>query len=88
LEGFLIQKNSVQLAGRRIESTKLQLDAGRADTRDLLEAQESLLSAQNSATASLIDYTLARMGLYLDMELLRFDETGIRLLDPTAEEGA
>jgi outer membrane protein TolC len=64
------------------------LDAGRAGTRDLLEAQESLLSAQNSATASLIDYTLARMGLYLDMELLRFDETGIRLLDPTAEEGA
>lgn len=81
-EGYLIQQNAVQLAEQRIESTQLQLDAGRADTRDLLEAQESLLSAQNEATAALIDYTLARMGLYLDMELLRFDETGIRLLDP------
>ncbi len=89
LEGWKIQQMAVQLADRRIESTQLQLDAGRADTRDLLEAQESLLSAQNSATASLIDYTLARMGLYLDMELLRLDETGIRLLEPeTTEEGA
>ncbi|MCY2960830.1 MAG: TolC family protein [Planctomycetota bacterium] len=88
LEGWQIQQNAVQLAERRIESTRLQLDAGRADTRDLLEAQESLLSAQNSATASLIDYTLARMGLYLDMELLRLDETGIRLLEPKAEDGA
>lgn len=88
LEGWKIQQMSVTLAERRIESTKLQLDAGRADTRDLLEAQEALLGAQNSATASLIDYTLARMGLYLDMELLRFDETGIRLIEPGTEEGA
>ncbi|MBL8862655.1 MAG: TolC family protein [Planctomycetes bacterium] len=87
LEGWRIQANAVQLADRRIESTRLQLDAGRATTRDLLEAQESLLSAQNSATASRIDYTLSRMGLYLDMELLRVDETGIRLLDPSAVEG-
>lgn len=87
LEGWRIQQNAVALAERRIESTRLQLDAGRADTRDLLEAQESLLSAQNSATASLIDYTLARMGLYLDMELLRFDESGIRLLEPESKEG-
>lgn len=87
LEGWQIQLKAVQLADRRIESTRLQLDAGRADTRDLLEAQESLLSAQNSATSSLIDYSLARMGLYLDMELLRFDETGIRLLEPESEVG-
>jgi hypothetical protein len=33
----------------------------------------------------LIDYTLARMGLYLDMELLHFDESGIRLLEPSLE---
>jgi len=87
LESRSIQENAVQLAERRIESTRLQLDAGRADTRDLLEAQESLLSAQNAATASRIDYTLARMGLYLDMELLRLDETGIRLLEPGTLEG-
>ncbi len=87
LEAREIQENAVQLAERRIENTRLQLDAGRANTRDLLEAQESLLSAQNSATATRIDYTLARMGLYLDMELLRLDETGIRLIEPGTLEG-
>jgi outer membrane protein TolC len=86
-EGWRIQENSVALAERRIESTRLQLDAGRADTRDLLEAQESLLAAQNAATAARIDYTLARMGLYLDMELLRVDDSGIRLLEPGTAEG-
>lgn len=87
LEGWRIQKISVDLADRRIESTRLQLDAGLADTRDLLEAQESLLSAQNAATRALIDYTLARMGLYLDMELLRVDHKGIELLQPPGEVG-
>jgi outer membrane protein TolC len=86
LEGWRIQELAVRLAERRIESTRLQLDAGRADTRDLLEAQESLLAAQNAATGSRIDYTLARMALYLDMELLRVDESGIRLIEPGMED--
>jgi outer membrane protein TolC len=76
-EGWEIQLAAVALAERRIESTQLSLEAGRASTRDLLEAQESLLSAQNAATSALIDYTLAKLGLYLDMELLRVDERGV-----------
>ncbi len=82
LESWRIQQSAVALAERRIESTRLKLDAGRADTRDLLEAQDSLLGAQNALTAALIEYTLARMSLYLDMELLRFDAGGIRLEPP------
>lgn len=76
-EAWEIQLAAVALAERRIESTQLSLEAGRASTRDLLEAQESLLSAQNAATSALIDYTLAKLGLYLDMELLRVDEHGV-----------
>jgi outer membrane protein TolC len=78
-DSFTIQVNSVDLARRRIESTTLKLDAGRADTRDLLEARQSLLQAENAVTSALIDYTLARLRLFLDMELLRFDASGIRL---------
>jgi hypothetical protein len=51
----------------------------RADTRDLLEAQASLLEAQNAVTSALIEYTLARLNLFLDMELLFLEPTGIRL---------
>lgn len=78
-DSYSIQLNAVELATRRIESTRLKLDAGRADTRDLLEAQDSLLSAQNAVTGALIDYTLARLRLFLDMELLRVDSNGIRV---------
>jgi outer membrane protein TolC len=88
-DSYTIQVSAVELATRRIESTRLKLDAGRADTRDLLEAQDSLLTAQNAVTGALIDYTLSRLRLFLDMELLRFDDSGIRVeperLEATAE---
>ncbi|MDZ4773256.1 MAG: TolC family protein [Planctomycetota bacterium] len=80
-EGYVIQANAVALAEARIESTRLKLDAGRADTRDLLEAQDSLLQAQNAVTSALIEYTLARLNLFLDMELFTIDTSGIQLSD-------
>jgi outer membrane protein TolC len=79
LESWVIQKNAVELAARRIQSIDLKMQAGRADTRDLLEAQEALLQAKNSASASLIDYNLSRLALFLDMELLRVDENGFHV---------
>jgi len=85
-DSYTIQAKAVELAQQRIESTRLKLDAGRADTRDLLEAQESLLEAQNALTSALIDYTLERLNLFLDMELLRFEPTGIRLDEARLEQ--
>ncbi|MBK8178519.1 MAG: TolC family protein [Planctomycetes bacterium] len=77
LEGYRIQRLAVELAERRIEGANLNLEAGRATTRDLLEAQEALLEARNAATAALINYQLARLALFRDLELLRVDERGI-----------
>lgn len=78
-ESYEIQGNAVRLAEKRVESTRLNLEAGRADTRDLLEAQDALVSSQNSQTGALIDYTLARLDLALDMGILRVDESGLRI---------
>jgi len=78
-EAWEIQKNAVELAARRIESINLQMQAGRADTRTLLEAQESFLLAKNAASAALIDYNLSRLALFRDMELLRVDENGFHV---------
>jgi outer membrane protein TolC len=78
-DSYTIQQDAVDLAQKRIESTSLNMEAGRADTRDLLEAQDSLLLAQNAVTSALIDYTLARLNLFLDMELLSFDKDGIHV---------
>ena len=52
-ESIIIQARSVQLAERRVQSTALFLQAGRAEIRDILEAQESLVSAQNALTTAL-----------------------------------
>jgi outer membrane protein TolC len=77
LETWNIQVRSVQLAERRVESARLNLEAGRVSTRDILEAQADLLDAQNQATQALIDHHLAILGLWRDMEVLRVDERGI-----------
>ena len=79
MSSYEIQKNAVELAQKRIESASLKLDAGRADTRSLLEAQRSLLDAQNSATSALVEYSLARINLFRDLELLRVDAQGLRI---------
>ena len=71
-----IQSNSVKLAEKRIESTMLFLDRGDAVTRDLLEAEEALLDAENAVARALVDHTLARLNLWRDMELLEIDEKG------------
>jgi outer membrane protein TolC len=78
-ESFDIQVGAVTLAERRRESTELNLEAGRANTRDVLESQEALVDAQNSAARDLTNYILSGISLYLDMELLRVTEAGIEV---------
>ncbi len=77
---FRIQSGSVVLAERRVESAVLNLEAGRASTRDVLEAQDSKLSAQNAVAGALTDTILAGLFLYRDMELLEVTPSGIEVL--------
>jgi len=82
-----IQLQSQTLNGRRVESAALNLEAGRASTRDVLEAQEDLLTAQNAVAAALTDIILAGLALYRDMERLEITEQGLALLeDPETGE--
>lgn len=74
-----IEEGAVGLAARRVESTELKLEAGRANTRTVLDAQESLLQSQNQLARARTDYALAGLALYLDMELLQVDENGFRV---------
>jgi outer membrane protein TolC len=86
-EQVAIQENAVRLAERRVESSRMQQEAGRADTRDLLESQEALLQAQNGALQASVDFTLANLALYRDMELLRVDDGGLWVeLGPIEQE--
>ncbi|MCY3000335.1 MAG: TolC family protein [Planctomycetota bacterium] len=72
-----IQRNAVRLAERRVESATLSLEAGRATTRDILEAQQALVDARNALTTARVDYFLSQLALWRDMELLRVKPEGI-----------
>jgi outer membrane protein TolC len=78
-QSFDIQTGAVTLAERRVESATLSLEAGRADTRDLLEAQESLIEAENAAASAQTDFILAGLAYYRDMELLRVSDSGLEI---------
>jgi len=71
-----IQRTSLELARRRVESAELMLQAGRATTRDLLEAREALVRAQNAVTAALISHRLERLNFERDIGRLRILEDG------------
>jgi outer membrane protein TolC len=73
---YRIQKISMTLAEERVNSTTLFLQAGRAETRDLLDAQASLNLARNAVTSALINYAVARLELLRDAEALRVTDDG------------
>ena len=76
-ESFHIQSLAVELALRRVASTTLFLEAGRAEIRDVLEAQEALVSARDALTAAIINYRVAELDLQRDMGVLVINDNGL-----------
>jgi len=76
-ESYRIQKNSLDLAEKRVESTTLLLEAGRLTTRDLLESQDALLEAQNNLTAAMVDHAIAKLSFFRDVGILQVRPDGM-----------
>jgi outer membrane protein TolC len=76
-ESVLIQEQAVKLAADRVTSTNLVLEAGRGEVRDVLDAQESLLEAQNALTAAMIRYRVSELSIQRDMGVLEVDSLGL-----------
>jgi outer membrane protein TolC len=74
---YQIQKSSLDLAERRVESTNMLLQEGRASTRDLLDSQDALLAAQNNLTGALVDHTVAKLSFYRDIGALQVKPDGM-----------
>ena len=60
-----------------MRSTNLFLQAGRAAIRDLLEAQEALVSAQNALTSAIVNYRIAELNLQRDLGTLEVGGDGL-----------
>ena len=74
---FQLAEIAVEIAERRVESTRLNLDYGRASTRDVPASEEGLREARNSGACARVSLTLAPLDLLLELEALRVDDEGI-----------
>jgi outer membrane protein TolC len=76
-ESIKIQAESVRVAQRRVDSTNLLLQAGRAEIRDLLEAQNALNSAQNALTSAVVSYRIGELEFQRDLGVLEVGGDGL-----------
>ncbi len=82
-ESIKIQAEAVRVAQRRVDSTDLFLQAGRAEIRDLLEAQNDLNSAQDALTSAVVNYRIGELELQRDLGVLSVSNDGLwREFDP------
>lgn len=65
-QNYIIQRQALDVANTRVDSTQMFMEAGRADTRDVLEAEEALVSARNAVTAALVSYRVSQLELLKD----------------------
>jgi outer membrane protein TolC len=82
-ESTRIQAQAVEVARRRVRSTELFLELGRAQIRDVLEARESLISAENALTSAIVRYRVAELEFQRDLGVLEVGPGGLwREFDP------
>lgn len=81
---YLSRQEALKVAERRVESTQMLLEAGRAAIRDVREAQDNLIQAQNALTDAIVIYQANRAQLLLDMGVLVAEKDQFWLTDPLA----
>ncbi len=83
-QNYQIQTNAVALAEKQVSGAQLSIESGNAIFRDLEEAQDDLIAAQNAQTAALVDYLESRLNLLLDIGILITDTNRFWLTDASA----
>ncbi len=76
---YVIQREALQVAESRVESTTIFQQAGKSSTRDVLEAQDALVKAQNALVSALVKYRMAGLQLRRDLSVLKVTDEGLLL---------
>ena len=74
---YKVQSEALSLARQRFNNTISLLEYNRANTRDVLDARKDLYNAQNAATAALVNYAVAMLDFYRDVEILQVRPDGM-----------
>lgn len=81
---YVSRKETLKVNERLVESTQMLLEAGRKSIRDVREAQDNLIGAQNNLTDAIVLYQSVRVQLLLDAGVLVGDQDRFWLTDPLA----
>jgi outer membrane protein TolC len=79
---YLNAVESLTVAQRRVENNNMLLEAGRATIRDLREAQDGLIQAENDLASIYAAYLASRLGLLLNVGVIDTRPEKFWLLDP------
>jgi len=72
-----IQAELIHDQERNVKIAQLRFEQGNFSNRDVVEAQQSLLDAQNALIQEKVAYEIARLGLLKDLGILFIDEKGM-----------
>ena len=67
---YQIQQGALEVANNRVTGATLGIQAGRVEMRELVEAQDAQIAAQNAVTSALVNYQDAYLRLMLDIGVL------------------
>ncbi len=79
---YIVNVESLKNAERRLENNVMLLEAGRATVRDVREAQDGLIEAQNNLSSMYPVYLTARLNLLLNIGVIDTQPAKFWLLDP------
>jgi outer membrane protein TolC len=74
---YKVQSEQLVLAKRRFNNTMDLLQYSRANTRDVLDSQRDLYRAQDAATEAMVNYTIAMLRFYRDVEVMQVRPDGM-----------
>lgn len=73
---FEISEIGVNLSARRVDEQQILRELGQGTSRDLVQAQEDLVSAKNQRINALVSHKISRLNLWRDMGILFIHEGG------------
>ncbi len=76
-ERYRVLADARDLAQSRLKRTTVLMQFGRASSRRVLDSQNDLYDARNSATDALVDYVIAMLNFYRDTEALQVRPDGM-----------
>jgi len=82
-QNYEIQSNAVVLAEKSVFGEQLRIESGDGIYRDLEDAQDNLIAAQNAQTGAIVDYLEARLGLLIFIGIIDTDTNTFWLTEAT-----